>query len=244
MKVTIANISDTIPQGKFKAVVKAVERQCQRHFKKEWKISGKLRPAVLDLGKKQKIKNPHDAIIYVGDRVQDRGKGVKSALGYHGDNHKDIPYGFVYLDVVKKSHGVWTATLSHEVLELLADPTAVKTVPGPGPRKNQGTVKYYLEICDPTQGDSYKIGGVRVSNFVTPGYFKLPKSTPHTNYLRLKLKPFGVRRNGYLQYVHGKKVSEVDGEKLLGRLDELKRLRRLMKLGRRNNLRAARMRAN
>lgn len=245
MKVTIANISESIPQEKFKAVVQAVERQCVRDFRKEWKKSGKLRAAALDLGTKPaRIQGAHDAIIYVGDRSQDPRKGVQSALGYHSANHKRIPYGFVFLDIVKKSHQVWSATLSHEVLELLADPTAVETVPGPGPRKNQGTVQYYLEVCDPTQGDTYKIDGIPVSNFVTPGYFKLPRSKPHTNFLRLKLKPFGVRRSGYVQYVHGKRMSEVDGEILKGRLPAVKRLRRKMGVGRRNNRRAARIREN
>ena len=42
---------------------------------------------------------------------------------------------------------VWTSTLSHEVLELLGDPTAVMTVTGLAPKGASGSVHYDLEVC-------------------------------------------------------------------------------------------------
>ena len=73
--------------------------------------------------------------------------------------------------------------------ELLGDPAATLTVSGPDPRKPTRRVQFDLEVCDPTQGDSYLIDDVRVSNFVTPTYFGKAGGPAATNFLKLKLKP-------------------------------------------------------
>ena len=62
--------------------------------------------------------------------------------GYHSANNKGIPYGFVYLDIGAKTKEAWSFTLSHEVLELLADPDTALTVAGPRPKHVPGTVYY------------------------------------------------------------------------------------------------------
>jgi len=108
-------------------------------------------------------------------------------LGYHDKNHAGLPYGFVYLDVCRASHEDWSTTLSHEVLELLADPRAVMTVAGPAPRGAKKHVHYDLEVCDPTQGDTYQIDGVTVSNFVGKAYFGLTGGSGKMDHLGLPL---------------------------------------------------------
>jgi hypothetical protein len=76
----------------------------------------------------------------------------------------------------------WSLTASHEILEMLADPTGTRMIPGPlpafvvdgGPRRDPAArVDYLLEICDPCQSarDAYIIDGVVVSDFVLPTYF-------------------------------------------------------------------------
>ena len=51
------------------------------------------------------------------------------------------PYGFVYLDICARYGENWTTTLSHEVLELLADPNAAMTVAGPRPKGGKPTLR-------------------------------------------------------------------------------------------------------
>jgi len=246
MNLTVANVSTQINAVDFQAAINAIVRQVREHFQPEWNATAALRGVAVKLPKNMApINGHHDAIIYLGDSSQDPTTGVEGALGYHSVNHVNVPYGFVYLDICAQYGESWQSCLSHEVLELLADPTAVMTVTGPTPRSGHGTVHYDLEVCDPTQGDSYRIDNVEVSNFVGRAYFGLTGGSGATNYLSLELQPFGVRPKGYFQYEDRKGgVHQVEGEKVT---DQIRSARSTMakmygKLGpaRRNARREAR----
>jgi hypothetical protein len=239
MKLFIANMmSLTIDDHALSTVLTAIGEQVARDFQPEWHAGAALHGERIDL-KKAHTNVPADAVIYLGDSSQDPTTGVKGAYGYHSTNRRDTPYGFVYLDICKHYHEDWSSTLSHEVLELLADPTAVKTVTGARPhgsRSKRPSVYYDLEVCDPTQGDTYSIHGVVVSNFVTKAYFGIPGgATSATNFRQLELAPFGVRPGGYFQYEDEHGAHEVDGEKVT---PEHKAARKLLGAYRRNARRA------
>jgi hypothetical protein len=240
MRLTIANITKTITPAKLQDAVRAIARQVAADFQPEWHIGASVVGVTTTLGKrKAPIQGQHDAIIYLGDSSQDPTTGVSGALGYHSQNHGNTPYGFVYLDVCKEYGEVWTCTLSHEVLELLADPTASMTVTGPSPRNAARSVYFDLEVCDPTQGDSYRIDGVVVSNFVGRSYFGLHGGSGKTNFLELDLAPFGVRPKGYFQYEDAGGAHQVQGRKVSARMTKAKS--RLMGAARRNARRATRL---
>jgi len=240
MILTIVNLASQIAPAEFLSAVAAIGRQVTEDFSPEWAIDASLRTATLNLvlGKDAPINGKHDAIIYVGDSSQDPTTGVSGALGYHSRSYKNVPYGFVYLDICRRYGEVWTCTLSHEVLELLGDPTAVMTVSGPAPGGRPGSVYYDLEVCDPTQGDSYSIDGVTVSNFVGRAYFNLPGGSGTTNYLKLSLSPFGVRPKGYFQYEDSRGAHQVQGRRVTAQHLEAKKL---MGDGRRNERRRLRL---
>jgi hypothetical protein len=212
MRLTLANVSTKVAQADFQAVVLAIAKQVTHHFQPEWHIGAELKAIALPLnGKKAPVQRDADAIIYLGDSSEDPTTGVKGAYGYHSANNRKIPYGFIYLNICGKSREVWTSTLSHEVLELLADPDAALTASGPAPKGHTGPVHYDIEVCDPTQGDTYSIDHVVVSNFVGKSYFGLSGGSGRTNYLNLRLAPFGVRPRGYLQYERGSRAHQVYG---------------------------------
>jgi hypothetical protein len=239
MRVTVTNLSAAIEPGAFETALRAIERQVSRDFQPEWHAGATLVGKALRLGEARAPIDDHaDAIIYVGERAQDPTTGVDEAIGYHDTNHANVPYGFVFLDVCARQHEVWTTTLSHEVLELLVDPHAEKTVAGAHPKIPGRTVRYDLEVCDPTQGDTYLVDGVRVSNFVGRSYFGLIGGSGRTNHLGLELAPFGVRRNGYVQYEDGRKAHQVFGEAVT---NDMRAAKALLKTGRRNARRAARL---
>lgn len=240
MQLTIANVSVSIPQHKFRAAVAAIAKQVRRDFAPEWGVGATLNATAFPLGKKRApIQKGADAVIYFGDSSSDPTVGVKGAEGYHSANNEKLPYGFVYLDICKEYEEVWSETLSHEVLELLGDPDVLLTVAGPNPKNRKHTVYYDLELCDPTQGDSYRIGGVRVSNFVGKAYFGMTGGSGRTNHMGLPLRAFGVRPNGYLQYETGSTSHEIYGPSVTPRKKAAKK-----KMGtlRRNGRRAARHR--
>lgn len=222
MDISIANLS-TIADDALAAALAAINLQVSRDFAPEWRAGGTLvaqRMAIAQ-GAKVAIDAPREAVIYIGTESQDPTAGAAALYGYHAQNHAHLPFGFVYLDVCAAYHEAWSVTLSHEVLELLADPTAILTVPAPSPVPPAAAgaaapqVHYDLEVCDAVQGDTYQIAGVAVSNFVTRAYFGLPDGTlPATNFLKLPLAPFGVRPGGYAQYEDGAGAHQIDGARV------------------------------
>jgi hypothetical protein len=216
MNLTIANISTKVGAADLQAAVAAIGRQVDEDFHPEWDITANLRGVAVSLSGMAPIQGLHDAILYLGDSSQDPNTGVEGALGYHAATYRNIPFGFVYLDICQEYGEAWTTTLSHEVLELLADPNARLTVAGPSP-KGQGSVHYDLEVCDPTQGDSYTIDNIAVSNFVGRSYFGLGGGSGRSNHLDLPLTSFGVRPGGYFQYEEGAKTYQVQGARVTKR---------------------------
>ena len=244
MKLTIANLSTRVSDGELRAAVAAIGKQVREHFQPEWGVTATLKTIRLPLGrKKAPVQTDTDAVIYFGDSSNDPTTGVDDAEGYHTSNNKDMPYGFVYLDICAKYKDAWSCALSHEVLELLADPDTALTVAGPRPKFPSRTVYYDLEVCDPTQGDQYFIDGVAVSNFVGKKYFGLYGGTGKTNYLGLPLRAFHVRPGGYLQYETGSLTHHIYGRKVtseqIAAKKEMKHIRRNARRAQRLALRKA-----
>jgi hypothetical protein len=197
-QITIANVSSTVTDVQLQAVLAAIGVQVSQQFKPEWGQSAVLSMSRPDLtGSTVPVNAATGAVIYLGDQVADPKTGAQSVMGYHDVNCNAMPYGFVYLDVCSLYDEPWSATLSHEVLELLADPTAAMSVASP----SGSGITYELEVCDPTQGDRYTIGDVAVSNFVNRAFFDLPGGlSPAMNYCRLSQAAFSPRPNGYVQF--------------------------------------------
>ncbi len=94
-----------------------------------------------------------------------------------------------------------SATASHELLEMLADPACELYKKGPPIKKKYD--KYSVEVCDPVQETAYNItlaDGetiVTVSNFVTKSWFEKGGAAPY-DYLELLKKPFNLAGGGYM----------------------------------------------
>jgi hypothetical protein len=65
----------------------------------------------------------------------------------------------------------WTVKVSHEALEMLADPWGNQLVAAAHPTRPEQRVKYLVEVCDPCLSRWYPVNGVPVSDFYTPRYF-------------------------------------------------------------------------
>lgn len=89
--------------------------------------------------------------------------GINNDVGFHIDN-SHTPIGKVGVLDAKEVNVELSTVISHELLEMLADPSTTRQVPYEGK-------SYMVEVCDPCAGDSYAIGSVMVSNFCTPRYF-------------------------------------------------------------------------
>ena len=69
------------------------------------------------------------------------------ALGYHELTSRGTPLGKVFAGLDLQSGGSWTVTLSHELLEVLADPWINWCARG-----SDGKI-YALEVCDAVEAD-------------------------------------------------------------------------------------------
>jgi hypothetical protein len=93
--------------------------------------------------------------------------------GFHMTQHNQ-PYA-------KVAYGPgWTIAASHEVLEMLVDPSGSRLVASTAIAVNGKTIvdasgkfEYLVEVCDPSEADSfsYTIDDVQVSDFYTPHFY-------------------------------------------------------------------------
>jgi hypothetical protein len=165
----INHTNGKIPDADLHVAIRAINRQIAEDFEPYWSLGAKLRlegrsekvPSKLDM-----LDLRGDAIIYLWDKVD-----VDGALGYHDASARGIPYGFVFTDLAKKLGEPWSVTLSHEALELIADPEVNLLVMGPHPDNPRKTVFHWYEMSDAVQNETYEIDHVKVSNFVLPLYF-------------------------------------------------------------------------
>jgi hypothetical protein len=90
------------------------------------------------------------------------------ALGYHEMTSQGTPLAKIFAELDVDSGSSWTVTLSHELLEMLADPWVNWCAVG------SDTKIYALEVCDAVEADElgYQIDGVLLSDFVTPSWFE------------------------------------------------------------------------
>jgi hypothetical protein len=102
---------------------------------------------------------------------------------------------FAGLDI--QSGGSWTVTLSHELLEMLADPWINWCAQGP-----DGKV-YALEVCDAVEADElgYQIDGVLVSDFITPAWFE-PTQADRVDFKERISKPLQLAAGGCISVLN------------------------------------------
>jgi hypothetical protein len=115
------------------------------------------------------------------------------ALGYHVDNHGQ-PYALV------KHIAGWEQTVSHETLEMLADPFGNRLVAARSVKPGQGRVGYLVEVCDPSEDTpyGYTVNGLLVSDFYTPHFFDpVRNSAVRYSFTGAMTEPRTILRNGY-----------------------------------------------
>ncbi len=163
----IVNQSKRVTAKECRAMAAAVAKQVKRDFAPAW--------GMLAVPVRVAHAVPVGAFpIYIQDTPDEDG-----ALGYHTEEG-DQEYARIFVDPVLDNGGVVlfdpkdyqrssvASVLSHEVLELLADPFVNSWVEGT--RTKHGNL-YSLEVCDPVEAEQYAIDSVAVSNFVLPEWF-------------------------------------------------------------------------
>lgn len=205
MIITVVNMSKSTKDEELHRVVRAINRQIADDFEPYWSLGATLRlEGKTGDSRPDKVLLPEmrgDAVLYLWD---DRDE-VEDALGYHARNAKGLPFGFVFKKVAEAAGESWTVTMSHEALELIADPLVNLLVAGPHPSENR-TVFHWYEMSDAVQAETYELDGVEVSNFVLPLYFTPDSEKGSRNDFLGRshggktLPSFGINPGGYVGF--------------------------------------------
>jgi hypothetical protein len=162
----------------------AIQKQVLRDFSPAWEIQ-----ATVDVFATQDQVPIDYWHVMVTDEIDD-----PTAEGYHRTDHGQ-PFALVAFDED------CSVNLSHEVLEMLADPCGSSLKAGDSVKPGQGRVQYLVEVCDPLQLSTYSVNEVRVCDFYTPHYFD-PVAADGVSYsfTRAISKPRQVLKGGYLTF--------------------------------------------
>lgn len=205
MQIIVTNRSTVATDAEVSAAVSAINKQLQQHFNPAWDLLtscafvGSVIPDNPD-GSPRRLMVVADTSDQVG------------ALGYHTVDNKGAPVGFVFAKTTKDDGEDWRTTLSHEILEMAADPwlfsIAVHNTVVHGVRTQEF---WPVEMCDAVQGESYLIDGIPVSNFVLPTFFNSGFSGK-VDYLDLAKHAFVLTKGGYSAVMRNGKWSQIFGE--------------------------------
>jgi hypothetical protein len=138
------------------------------------------------------------------------------ALGWHTEDGSDHIYGVSSVKPVLDNGGqILTGALSvssvvsHEVLEMFCDPWCSAWADS-----GKGFLVAW-EVGDPVQSDSYIIGGVAVSNFVTVNWFNpYAASGDKFDFMGKLARPFTLSRGGYWVQERSNRQTQKLGAKL------------------------------
>lgn len=174
--------SSGVANTEVQAMVAAMRHQLVNDFGPAWRTGAHLRfvPST--------SKAPAGAwVIALLDNSDQAG-----ALGYHDLTPDGYPLGKVFAGTDRQYGETISVTLNHELLEMLADPYINQCV-----QADDGAF-YALEVCDAVEADAfgYEVGGVLLSNFVTPAWFG--HGGGRLDHLGQLSQPFQLAPGGYI----------------------------------------------
>lgn len=157
-RIALVSETDFVPVADLVRVSAAIQKQVMDDFGPAWGIAATVDPfaSLADL-------SPGYWPVVIRDDI-----GVNLPGAHWNDTH-DKPFA-----LVTYREEDWPLTVSHEVLEMLADPLGKEFTTGPSLWPGQGTVEYLIEVCDPCQDavNGYSVNGFVLADFVYPSYYK------------------------------------------------------------------------
>jgi hypothetical protein len=184
--VAVVSRSVHIQAGELSSVAAALQAQVTRDFGPLWGVSAAVDafPAVEDV--------PVGSwVVTIEDDIHTPGAG-----GFHLARSGQ-PYALVqYSDT-------WSLAVSHETLEMLADPSGNRSQAAPSPEDDVTQSLYLVEVCDPCEAAeyAYSIDGILVSDFILPRYYDaVARGIPYS-FTGAVSRPRQVLRGGYVSYL-------------------------------------------
>jgi hypothetical protein len=207
--VAIVSLTSDVPTKILLQAAAALQKQITRDFTPFWGLSATV-DAFDDIAD---VPSDYHPVVVFGDAEELMGR-LEFAIGeqYAADLVDDFErarLSGLHLNAFTRqpfalvaATDTWSVTLSHEVLEMLADPFGNRLIAAAHPLDPRQRVKYLLEVCDPCQGMWYPVNGVPVSDFFTPRYFD-PVRVDRSRYsFTGELEyPLQILEGGYLSWI-------------------------------------------
>jgi hypothetical protein len=182
--VALVSLTRDISTKHLLQVAAAVQKQVTRDFAALWGI----RATVNAFENLSDVPNDYHPVVLFGDPDELLGQlefeigNVNAArlveqfatgrlAGIHVNAFTRQPFALI------QAADDWSVVVSHEVMEMLADPYGNRLIAARHPIDRDERVKYLLEVCDPCQTVGYTVNGWKVSDFYTPRYFDPVRNT-------------------------------------------------------------------
>jgi hypothetical protein len=187
-QVAVVSLNPQIAPATVMQISAALQKQATRDLAPIWGVS-----ATVDAFEQLRQVPVGTWPIIIG------GKVPPGAGGFHtDDNGQPMALVRAFPDI-----NVLCQTCSHEMIEMLVDPSGSRFVPGDSPMPSQGRVNFLVEACDPSEKAEfgYTINNLLVSDFYTPNYFD-PVQAPGVRYsfTGAITEPREVLDGGYLSW--------------------------------------------
>ena len=207
--VAIVSIAREVPTRDLLQVAAAVQKQVTRDFTPLWRIAATV-DAFEDLAS---VPSDYRPVVLFGDLAELSGQ-LEARIG---ERQAEAVVGVLESDDIAGIHlaastrqpfalasvsGAWTVTVSHETLEMLADPYGNRLVAAVHPLNRAKRVNYLLEVCDPCLATYYTVNGLPVSDFYTPRYFDPVRiESVRYSFTGAIEEPLEILPGGYLSWI-------------------------------------------
>lgn len=177
--------------------VRAIQRQVTEDFKPVWGVGARL---VFARGSVPS--HAYQIIVHRTAREEDAGY-----LGYHF-SPEGYPVASIFAEDDLAEDKTISVTLSHEVLEMLIDPSCNLYAYRPSSVGRPQRI-YFYEVCDAVQCKHYEIDRVAVCDFVHPEWFQdnWKDKRRRFDHLGLIRQPFEVLPGCYADVYESKRGS-------------------------------------
>ena len=172
-----------MPPAKLQKYAAALQHQVDNHLAPAWNVRADI--SVLAAG----------AVIPPGTLPLNIVNSLAGRAGVHTNYQGQLSAEAVNGDQL-------SITLSHELLELLVDPSGTRVIQAPDldPYSGGQQVNYLVEVCDPCVVYSYDIDGVPVSDFVLPSFYD-PNATGKVDFAGFLARPLTVPLGCYISWL-------------------------------------------
>jgi hypothetical protein len=207
--VALVSLTSDLPMRDLTQIASALQKQVTRDFSQFWDI-----PATVDAFEDLATMPTDYHPVVVFGAANELAQQLEAAIGPQRATYlrnlfnRDLLQGLHLnaftrqpFSLVEASEGV-SVTLSHEVLEMVADPYGNRLIGAAHPLERDRRVNYLLEICDPCLATWYPVNGIPVSDFYTPRYFD-PVRTDGTRYSFTGEieRPLELLEGGYISWI-------------------------------------------